>query len=126
MPFSKNPLTYSDVRPVLDAALAAGGGAYRLESYKHACIWRAKAYYLRKLLAEGKQIAPGIIPSTPYDGMKLQIKDNVVYIRFNEPTGELMSLDHRQYLPVNSISAAKDDDDPLLEEALEFAKTLGE
>lgn len=43
---------YSDVKQILDAALAAGGGEYSLPTHGKAVHWRQRAYKFRKLFAE--------------------------------------------------------------------------
>ncbi len=42
---------YSDIFPILDEALAAGGGTYALATYGDAVHWRQRAYRARKLYA---------------------------------------------------------------------------
>lgn len=43
---------YADVRQILDAALAAGGGTFTLPTHGAAVHWRQRAYKFRKLFAE--------------------------------------------------------------------------
>lgn len=56
---------YSDVRKIMDAALAAGGGEYVLPAYGKAIHWRQRAYQFRKLFAE--LLGPN--KESPYDAI---------------------------------------------------------
>lgn len=58
---------YADVRQILDAALAAGGGEYDLGDYGQAVHWRQRAYRFRKLYAE--TLGPKAM--SPYDVLVL-------------------------------------------------------
>jgi hypothetical protein len=58
---------YADVRSVLDAALAAGGGTFMCESHGAAVHWRQRAYRFRKLYAE--TLPPRAM--SPYDVLVL-------------------------------------------------------
>lgn len=40
---------YADLQPVLDAAIAAGGGTYTLATHGDAVHWRQRVYKFRKL-----------------------------------------------------------------------------
>jgi hypothetical protein len=84
---------YADVRPILDEALASGGGRYTLPTHGEAVNWRHRAYRFRKLFAtlygEGKE--------SPYDRVsmrKLGPDDCTVVLTITqvrgvfEPTGE--------------------------------------
>jgi len=63
---------YSDVRPILDEALASGGGRYTLSTHGEAVNWRHRAYRFRKLyatlLGEGKE--------SPYDRISMRKLDH--------------------------------------------------
>lgn len=97
MSFPRNPNSYTDVVPVLQAARAQGGAIYTLTSPGEAVRWRAKAFFYRTLLA---QIAtarsgnpPGFFPSTLWDDMVLTIIGNTVKIEFTGGSiGKLTSL----------------------------------
>lgn len=52
MPKSNRLGMYADVRSVLDAALAHGGGSFECASHGDAIHWRQRAYRFRKLYAE--------------------------------------------------------------------------
>jgi len=58
---------YADIRSVLDAALAAGGGTFTCESHGAAVHWRQRAYKFRKLFAE--TLGPRAM--SPYDVLVL-------------------------------------------------------
>lgn len=58
---------YADVRSVLDAALAAGGGTFMCETHGAAVHWRQRAYRFRKLYAE--TLGPRAM--SPYDVLVL-------------------------------------------------------
>lgn len=77
--------TYTDVRAILDAALAAGGGEYTLETYGAAVHWTQRAYRFRKAYAAATYPDP-----SPYDTLKLRrVEPNTttVYIEINKPKG---------------------------------------
>lgn len=69
---SKNPVVYNDIRRVLDAALRAGGGVYRLPSASKARTFMQRAGMFRNLLAEidRKGRLDGQPGQTPYDDIK--------------------------------------------------------
>lgn len=75
---------YADLQPILDAALAAGGGTYTLETYGQAVHWVQRAYKFRKLFAEiyatkskyDLLTMPRIVPGT-----------STVIIKVNKPSG---------------------------------------
>lgn len=70
---------YADVRQVLDAALAAGGGTFSCESHGAAVHWRQRAYRFRKLYAETlgpRAMSPYdvlVLPRLPDDGCEVSI-----------------------------------------------------
>jgi hypothetical protein len=79
---------YADLQPVLDAALAAGGGSYTLATRGDAVHWRQRAYKFR--------IAYAREHGTPnrYDALLLRRippagspDDNVVTIEVRQATG---------------------------------------
>lgn len=125
-----NPNSYADVKQVLDAALAAGGGRYRLDTKGKASRWRHRAYTFRKILQEldleRKRELPGAVPTTPYDKMWLAIaKDDpcVVEIKPAQPSGQLTDANGN---PI-SLASIPDDVQPdeLDFEALELLRELG-
>lgn len=58
---------YNDVRQILDAALASGGGSFELPTYGQAVHWRQRAYKFRKLFAE----ILGTDAMSPYDRLTM-------------------------------------------------------
>lgn len=131
MGLSRNIHSYDDIRAVLDAALAEGGGRYTLATPGQAVYWRARAYYFRKLLynlaEERLANAPGMTPSTPYDQMKLTLEEGTgsVLIQFIKPQGTLTRLDGT---PIELRTKAEPDEeiDALVAEAERLAQEHGE
>lgn len=121
MSLSKNPSQYDDIRRVLDSARENNGGRFRCTSHGKAVGWRARAYMFRSLLFKLNQQhylnIPGMLATTPYDGMKLIVKDCDVWIEFVEPEGELLSLEG-ELVMMEAV------DDPLVEEAKQLLKSL--
>lgn len=70
---------YADIRLVLDAALAAGGGSFTCETHGAAVHWRQRAYRFRKLYAETlgpRQMSPYdvlVLPRLSDDGCEVVI-----------------------------------------------------
>ena len=60
---------YQDVREILDAALASGGGQVELPSHGQAVHWRHRAYKFRKIYAET------VDPQSPYDRLTFRVVD---------------------------------------------------
>jgi len=107
---------YSDLIPVLDAALASGGGTYALSSHGQAVHWRQRVYTFRKYYAER------VTANSKYDQLTLpRIEENssVVVMRLRSPLGN--------FTPAGAIAplVEPDLDDDLLSAAEEFAKKLG-
>jgi hypothetical protein len=95
VPLSENINTYSDVKPILDAALKSNGGVYRLASFNDAIRWRQRAYKFRLLVqrrATREMNIAGAEGSTPYDTMILRIAGTrpEVIIEFQAPRGEFV------------------------------------
>jgi hypothetical protein len=103
---------YSDVRAVLDAAIAAGGGRYTLKSRGAAIHWRARAYAFRKLLQrlqDEANLIPGIAVNTPYDGMMLTIakdKDDPKFAHLLEDERDRTVIIH----PIRVVGVLTDTD----------------
>lgn len=126
MPRNTHPAAYADIQPILDAALAAGGAAYKPRdksgkpSHSAAIAWRARAYAFRNALRQ--QLDPILGPrTTPYDSMVLRIDPSdptTVWINRPDPVGDLIGLDGKP-LPISpAISRAQNEaEDPLLEAA---------
>lgn len=108
---------YSDVRTVLDAVLASGGGTFTLSSHGAAVNWRQRAYKFRKLYAESLR------GESKYDVLTLPriAKDScAVVINITRPEGTFTPTSSP--VPVPSTSEAEDD---LQSEANRLAKELG-
>lgn len=97
---TRSPSQFKDVSVILDAAIEAGGGTYRLPTPAKATKWRARAYSLRALLLrldeERKAQLVGVAPSTVYDGVILRIYPEdpcAVHIEMSAPEGILTRLD---------------------------------
>lgn len=80
---------YDDVRQILDAAMASGGGEFVLTTHGQAVHWRQRAYKFRKLfatiLSQDKSLA-----MSPYDRLTMpQIPDDssTVIINVREIVG---------------------------------------
>lgn len=123
----KSPSQYSDVAAVLDAALARGGGRYRLPTKGKAVQWRQRAYSLRKALAllDASRKPEGVPPITPYDQLILQIKDDdpcVVVISIRAPEGVLEDMEGGAVRPRQTTDLVND---PEQEAILDLVKKLG-
>lgn len=102
---------FSDVREVLDAALAAGGGSYECGSHGQAVHWRQRAYRFRKLYAE---LHSG---ESRYDTLTMpRCVDNVVQINVRRAVGKFTPTDE----PITAVVP----NDDLFDFAAEFAKRL--
>lgn len=133
MPRNTHPSAYADIKPILDAALAAGGGVYRPKdrwgnpSPKAAVAWRARAYAFRAALLRHQTSDILGKPSTPYDGMVLRLDDRdptVVLINKMDPVGELVDFSGRA-LPIGPAPREDPFVDPLIEQARRQAADLG-
>lgn len=105
---------YEDVKEILDAALAAGGGEYELPDHGKAVHWRQRAYKFRKLYAE---VIGGV---SPYDRLtlrRLEPTSSTVIINLIETKGI--------FRPKSPLSKPAPLDDELLSEAERIAKDLG-
>lgn len=133
----QHPSAFADIKPILDAALAAGGGAYRPpgDSPAAAIRWRHRAYSFRRALRYQQAQALGpfdINPVTPYDGIILTIEDSdpttVLINKQQSLTGRLTTLDGAPLEPVRAAAETTVnvvEDDPLLEQARQQAAELG-
>lgn len=126
MPLSSNTASFAHIGPVLDAALAAGGGRYRLATKSQAIRWRAEAYHYRKLLekeARARLIIPGLPVRTPYDTMLLTIEGSTVVIGRQAPKGVLTDTED-QPLPLAKPRDPAVEEDELQLQADELARQL--
>ena len=77
MPASNNISSYADIDAQLKQARAMGGAEIIFASRAEATVWRARAYYYRKLLRRLEEAkhpeTPGIAFTTPWDDMLLRI-----------------------------------------------------
>lgn len=107
---------YADVRQVLDAALASGGGTFQCATHGEAVHWRQRAYRFRKLYAE----TLGPKGMSPYDVLVLP--------RLAPDSGEVV-IEIRQlggtFTPANEVGLAPTSNDELMEAAQELARKLG-
>lgn len=103
---------YADIRAVLDAALAAGGGTFACETHGAAVHWRQRAYRFRKLYAE--TLGPKTM--SPYD---------VLVLPRLEPEGCEVTITIRQtagvFTPANDAPTSNDE---LMEAAKELRRKL--
>ena len=105
---------YADIRQVLDAALAAGGGTFVCETHGAAVHWRQRAYRFRKLYAE----TLGLRSMSPYDVLVLPrlLKDDCrVIIVIRQTAG--------MFVPATD-GLAPTSNDELLEAAEAIARKL--
>jgi len=135
LPVSKNINSYTDIRQVLDSALAVGGARIRINTKGSARHWMQRAYSFRKLALATESTAVGHIigytPSTPYDSMKLSVQplpngQADVVIEFRVIEGELLSLDGKTVLEPAVAGAVRihtgGGEDELLTEAMKIAE----
>jgi hypothetical protein len=106
---------YADVREILDAALAAGGGEVELPTHGEAIHWRQRAYKFRKMYAELVEI------NSPYDqlsfrdpgaGAVIQIVAAGKAVKFRPAQGE------------TPLASAPEINDPLFDIAKSIADKL--
>lgn len=107
---------FTDVKPVLDAALASGGGKYVAPTPGAAVHFRQRAYSFRKAYREA--CSPN---ASPYDQLTLRKPSGceVVIAPIALP-GTFTPADGT---PLNTSAA--ESDDPLLAEALAVRTNLG-
>lgn len=112
---------YTDVRAVLDAALAAGGGSVTLPTHGDAIHWRHRAYKFRKVYAETSPLSPYdalTMPKIPKDSCVVEIKKTAPPAVFTPAEGETPLP-----LEVETPEAAAETDE-LLRHALDLSKDL--
>ena len=114
---------YDDVRQILDAALAAGGGSFELPSHGLAVHWRQRAYKFRKLYAQ-TLAADDSFSMSPYDKLTMpQIPDDssTVVINVREVIGTF-TPNRESYQPVE-VSVPGDE---LFDVAKDIARKIKE
>lgn len=112
---------YNDVKVVLDAAIASGGGEIDFQTRGEAVRWRQRAYEFRKMYAEV------VIANSPYDALTLpRIPDEstTVTIRIPTLTGQFRPFGGMP-LTFAAETAPIPDDDPAMIAAREFKKRMG-
>lgn len=105
MPLPRSIHQYSEFQSVLSAARAQSGAVYRVPDPpgkrpgSRATMWRQKAYYYRKLLAEQNALkhgdVPGYVGLSEWDDMLLTVDPRdptAIRIEFGVVTGKLESL----------------------------------
>jgi len=110
--------TFMDIKPILDQALATGGGSLTFETHGKAVNWRHRAYAFRKAYAA--QLRSGEV--SPYDRLsfpKLAPDSRVVRITTHR-TDAIFQPDP------NGVPIAPAPDDDLLEFAKRMASGLDE
>lgn len=114
---------YDDVRQILDAALASGGGKFDLPTHGLAVHWRQRAYKFRKLYAQ-TLASDDSFSMSPYDRLTLpQIPDDssTVVINVREVIGTF-TPNREPYEP----SAVPVPGDELFDVAAGIAKKIAE
>lgn len=120
---------FSDIPPILNAALEAGGAQYVCPTYEAACAWRARAYkyrqLLRKLETQRYAHVPGYAVHTPYDVLLLRLdvkaRSNTIQIELAAGPGQLLSKDGMPLSPVYDSPVMSE----LESEAEQVARDLG-
>lgn len=105
MTLSRNINSFADVKAVLEAVLAAGGGTYRLPTKSKANYWVMRAYQFRKLLQASVKGEP-----TPYDRMVMRRRGNEIEFDLNpgaegtllSPEGEEVPIRQPSLTPITS------------------------
>lgn len=108
---------YADVREVLDAALAAGGGHYTCATHGDAVHWRQRAYRFRKLYAE----TLGLSRESHYDTIvlpRIPADSCIVNISIRAQVGT--------FIPSETPAAAPVIEDELFDIAVQVAAKLGD
>jgi hypothetical protein len=109
---------YADLQPILDAALASGGGSYTLPTYGQAVHWRQRAYAFRKLYAETMHT------TSKYDALTLpRIAEGSGTVLINLAVPKGVFQPHGEAIDPSRACAYEDSPD-LLDLAEQFAKKL--
>lgn len=112
---------YADVRQILDAALASGGGSFELSNHGQAVHWRQRAYKFRKLYAQ-TLASDDSFSMSPYDKLTLpQIADDssTVVINVREVIGQFTP--NREPADVSYVPVPGDE---LFDVAADIAKKI--
>ena len=105
MPLSNKIEAYEDIKVILDAVLAQGGGSYILPSAKEAHKFRFRAYKFRNLAT-----AQGI---GKYNALILRLQGDTITFDQASITGLLFDPDGTPVNPLNPLPV--DDDYELIE-----------
>lgn len=144
--------SFTPIKRVLDAVLAAGGGLFTVTrmdgepSARQAVNWRQRAYTFRKRWREeaAKLAAPGQVVTTPYDDIKITLACGCTTTGSNcrrpadcgghtlkiavtpsdEVHGELRTLDGAA-LPLGKVGPMVVEVDETMRAALQVRKDLG-
>lgn len=114
---------FDDVRQVLDAALASGGGSFELPSHGVAVHWRQRAYRFRKLYAE-TLASDDSFSMSPYDRLTMpRISDDssTVVINVREIVGNF--IPNREPSEASAIPVPGDE---LFDVAADIARKIKE
>lgn len=114
---------YDDIRQILDAALASGGGEFVLPNHGQAVHWRQRAYKFRKLYAQ-TLASDDSFSMSPYDKLTMpQIPDDssTVVIKIREVVGTF-TPNREPYIPTDVPVPG----DELFEAAKGIAKKIKE
>lgn len=117
---------YADIKRVFDAAIEHGTVRYEFPTPAKAMSWRGRAYAYRRLmlkLSERALAGTNVAPSTPYDGifMNLQKGERVITIQKERPMGALTLVDGTPIKPPAVDAKDVTFQDPLLEAAQRLA-----
>lgn len=130
MPSAKNINNYNDVKAILDAAVAGGGGRYHLPTKGKAVHWRQRAYTFKNLAqrnAQATSTVPGYTPPTPYDELTFSLQAGAgdsfyVVIMIRQPEGHLETFEPLREAPKPLPPGDIPDDDLLLAAARALIK----
>lgn len=91
-----SPSSFSDLAPLLQAALREGGARVQLDRPADATQLRQRIYRYRKAMGDAAQAA-GYPSTTPYDSMLVTIDQRTceVVIQFRSPNFNVRTLDGR-------------------------------
>ena len=102
--------TFSDIIPVLNAAVAAGGVTFECGSRAEAVRWRARAYSCRMTYRE-LQADKGRETASPWDAINISIEGARIFIRLAAPIINMTTLDG---VPIDLTPKASPEEEELL------------
>ena len=134
MALSKRLSMFTDVHTVLEAAVTHGGGRIALPTAGKARHWCQRANHYRKLLHTEQEERGVATPSTPYDVFTFSRDPDDLSIvtiafaplptSFTAPDGTEVNLTRASTAMMEQLTEQVVEADPLLDDALEFAKSL--